>query len=151
MQTAISYRNSALITTLLLAVLLSALLALTSRSTAQTAGADTARGKYLVEQVARCGDCHSPKDEKGQPVSGKELRGAPLLFKPVTAPPDWADKAPNIAGLRAWEDADAVKFLMTGIAYNDLPPRPPMPQYHMDKEDATAIVAYLKSLSPVAK
>jgi mono/diheme cytochrome c family protein len=120
-------------------------------SVAQSSNPNTSRGKYLVENVARCGDCHSPRDEKGAPIAGKELRGAPLTFKPITPPSDWADKAPNIAGLRAWETSDAVKFLMTGIAYNDLPPRPPMPQYHMNKEDAEAIVAYLKSLSPVAK
>ena len=120
-------------------------------SLAQSSNANAPRGKYLVENVARCGDCHSPHDEKGTPIAGKELRGAPLTFKPITPPSDWADKAPNIAGLRAWETSDAVKFLMTGIAYNDLPPRPPMPQYHMNKEDAEAIVTYLKSLSPVAK
>ena len=120
-------------------------------SDAQAPAANIDRGKYLVENVARCGDCHSPTNEKGRPIPGKELRGAPLTFKPITSQPDWADKAPNIAGLRAWETSDAVKFLMTGIAYNDLPPRPPMPQYHMNKDDAEAIVAYLKSLSPVAK
>ena len=120
-------------------------------SAAQSSNPNVARGKYLVENVARCGDCHSPRDQKGAPIAGKELRGAPLTFKATTPPSDWADKAPNIAGLRAWETSDAVKFLMTGIAYNDLPPRPPMPQYHMNKEDAEAIVAYLKSLSPVAK
>jgi mono/diheme cytochrome c family protein len=120
-------------------------------SVAQSSNANAARGKYLVENVARCGDCHSPRDDKGAPIAGKELRGAPLTFKPITPPSDWADKAPNIAGLRAWETSDAVKFLITGIAYNDLPPRPPMPQYHMNKEDAEAIVAYLKSLSPLAK
>ena len=79
----------------------------------QSSNANAARGKYLVENVARCGDCHSPHDAKGAPLPGKELRGAPLMFKPITPPADWADKAPNIAGLRAWETADAVKFLMT--------------------------------------
>jgi mono/diheme cytochrome c family protein len=121
------------------------------RSSAQEPGANIARGKYLVENVARCGDCHSPKNEKGEPIPGKELRGAPLSFKPANPSPDWSTQAPNIAGLRAYEPADAVKFLMTGIAYNDMPPRPPMPQYHLNKEDAEAIVAYLKTLSPVAK
>jgi mono/diheme cytochrome c family protein len=121
------------------------------RSAAQDPAANIARGKYLVENVARCGDCHSPKNEKGEPIAGKELRGAPLSFKPIAAVPDWSTQAPNIAGLRAYETPDAVKFLMTGIAYNDMPPRPPMPQYHMNKEDAEAIVAYLKTLSPVAK
>jgi len=113
--------------------------------------AQIARGKYLVDGVARCGECHSPMNDKGEPILGKEYRGATLIFKPIAPMPVWADKAPNIAGLRGWEDEDAVKFLMTGIAYNDLPARPPMPQYRMSKEDAQAVVAYLRSLSPVAK
>ena len=110
-----------------------------------------ARGKYLAEAIAKCGDCHSPLDEKGEPIPGKEYRGATLTFKPTTPMPAWADSAPNIAGLRGWEEADAVKFLMTGIAYNDLPARPPMPQFKMNREDAEAVVAYLRSLSPVSK
>jgi mono/diheme cytochrome c family protein len=113
--------------------------------------AQIARGKYLVEGIAKCGDCHSPMNEKGEPIPGKEYRGQTLPFKPIVPMPVWADKAPNIAGLRGWEEADAVKFLMTGIAYNDLPARAPMPEYRMNKEDAEAVVGYLKSLSPVAK
>lgn len=109
------------------------------------------RGKYLVQGVAGCGDCHSPMDEKGVPVPGKEFMGAPLMFKPTVPMPMWADKSPNIAGLPGWETADAVKFLMTGIAYNGLPARPPMPQYRMNKEDAEAVVAYLRSLAPADK
>jgi mono/diheme cytochrome c family protein len=116
-----------------------------------TSAAKIARGKYLVESVAHCGECHSPHNEKGEPVPGKQLKGATLDFKPITPMPVWADKAPNIAGMRGWEDADAVKFFMTGLAYNDLPARPPMPQYKMNKEDAEAVVAYLKSLSPTGK
>ena len=116
-----------------------------------TPASKIARGKYLVENIAHCGDCHSPHNEKGEPIRGKELRGATLDFKMIKPLPVWADKSPNIAGLRGWEDADAVKFFMTGLAYNDLPARPPMPQYKMTKTDAEAVVAYLKSLSPVAK
>ena len=107
-----------------------------------------ARGKYIVEGVGLCNDCHTPMDEKGQPIPGKALKGAPTAFKPVAPIPNWAEKSPNIAGLPGWEDADAVKFLMTGIAYNGLPPRPPMPPYRMNKEDAEAVVAYLRSLGP---
>ena len=93
----------------------------------------------------------SPHDEKGEPVKAKWMKGAPLAFKPTVPMPMWADKAPNIAGLPGWEDADAVKFFMTGIAYNDLPARPPMPQYRFNQQDAQAVVAYLKSLAPSGK
>ena len=120
-------------------------------SAAQDKSAQIERGRYLVEQVARCADCHSPVNEKGEPIPGKELRGGALMFKPITPMPMWADKAPNIAGLRGWDEDAAIKFLMTGIAYNDLPARPPMPPYHLSRQDAEAIVAFLKSLSPVEK
>ena len=121
-----------------------------ARSSATGSPAIT-RGKYLVEQVTQCDDCHTPHNEKGEPINSQSLRGASLTFKPIVPMPVWADKAPNIAGLRGWDEADAIKFFMTGIAYNDLPARPPMPQYRLSKEDATAVVAYLKSLSPAAK
>ena len=108
------------------------------------------RGKYLVEQVGMCGDCHTPHNEKGEPIREKWMQGALLPFKPIVPMPVWAEKTPNIAGLPGWEDKDAVKFLMTGLTYNDLPGRPPMPQYRFNQEDATAIVAYLRSLAPAA-
>jgi len=126
-------------------------LALISASSAAPAPAKVSkieRGKYLVEHVGMCGDCHTPHNEKGEPIAGKLLKGAPLSFKSIVPIPVWADKASNIAGLPGWETGDAVKFLMTGIAYNDLPARPPMPQYRFNKEDAEAVVAYLKSLAP---
>lgn len=105
------------------------------------------RGKYLVENIGMCGDCHTPHNEKGEPIREKWLQGSPLAFKPTVPMPVWADKTPNIAGLPGWKDQEAVKFLMTGVAYNDLPGRPPMPQYRFNQEDASAIVAYLRSLA----
>jgi len=35
-----------------------------------------ARGKYLVNAMA-CGDCHSPHDQTGRPIPGKEFSGHP--------------------------------------------------------------------------
>jgi cytochrome c len=111
-----------------------------------TSAAMLARGKYLVEDVGLCGNCHDPHNEKGEPVAGQLFKGATLPFKPIVPMPVWADRASNIAGLPGWEKDAAIKFLMTGIAYNGLPGRPPMPQYRFNQQDATAIVAYLKSL-----
>ncbi len=127
--------------------------AITSVSLAQSPGGsrDIARGQYLVEQVSLCGDCHTPRNEKGEPIQAQLLKGATMPYKPAVPTPVFADKAPNIAGLRGWEEADAIKFFMTGIAYNDLPARPPMPQYRFSREDAAAVTAYLKSLSPTGK
>ena len=111
-----------------------------------SSAARIARGKYLVEQVGLCGDCHTPRDEKGEPIKEQWLKGATLDFKPIAPVPVWADKAPGIAGLSGWENNAAITFLVTGVASNGLPRRPPMPQYRFNVQDAQAIVAYLKSL-----
>jgi mono/diheme cytochrome c family protein len=113
-----------------------------------TSAAQVARGKYLVEQVGLCGDCHTPRGDKGEPIKEQWLKGATLDFKPIAPVPVWAEKAPAIAGLPGWENDAAIKFLTTGVAYNGLPGRPPMPQYRFNVQDAQAIVAYLKSLAP---
>ena len=131
----------------LLAVLLVPVLMAQKKSGAKSA-ALIARGKYLVESTSMCNDCHSPHDEKGEVVEAQRLKGGPLEFKPAVPIPVWADKAVNIAGLPGWEKDAAIKFMMTGIAYNDLPARPPMPQYRFNQQDAEAIVAYLQSLAP---
>jgi hypothetical protein len=107
-----------------------------------------ARGKYLVEQVGLCGDCHTPRNDKGEPIKEQWLQGATLGFKPIAPVPVWAEKAPKIAGLPGWEKDTAIRYLITGVASNDLPSRPPMPQYRFNVQDAQAIVAYLKSLAP---
>src|SRR5215831_8523138 len=41
-----------------------------ARSQPQSEAAKTQleRGRYLVQQVGICGDCHTPRDDKGQPV-----------------------------------------------------------------------------------
>jgi hypothetical protein len=139
---------------LFVAVIVVALLAVpmlaaqtTKTAKSRTAASRVARGKYLVEDIGLCGDCHTPHDEKGEPVKDQWLKGATLDFKPIAPVPVWADKAPAIAGLPGWEEGAAIKFLMTGFAYNGLPRRPPMPQYRFNVQDAQAIVAYLKSLA----
>ena len=107
-----------------------------------------ARGKYLVDDAGKCGDCHTPFSEKGEPIKEQWMQGATLSFKPTVPMPVWADKSPSIAGLPGWEKDAAIKFMMTGIAISGLPARPPMPQYRFNQQDAEAIVAYLKSLGP---
>lgn len=88
---------------------------------------------------------------KGRTDPRQNFAGPGLSFKPIMPMLVWAEKAPNIAGLPGWTDEQAVKFLMTGIAYNELPGRPPMPQYRFNLQDAEAVVAYLRSLAPADK
>lgn len=115
-----------------------------------TSPSSTVRGKYLVEAAGLCQDCHTPRNARGEFIREQWLSGAPMGDF-VKLRPDWAEKSANIAGLPGWTDEQAVKFLMTGLAYNDLPARLPMPAYRFNQEDAEAIVAYLRSLSASGK
>src|SRR5208282_6002550 len=114
----------------------------------QASSARIHRGQYLVVEVARCGDCHTPMNDKGEPITGKWMQGTALMFKPTLTMP-WADSSPNIAGLPGWSTKDAINFFMTG-KYKDQEPKPPMPDYHLNRSNAEAVVAYLKSLAPTS-
>ena len=115
-----------------------------------TAHPIVARGKYLVEKVAACQECHSPRNERGELDRAQWLHGAMLDFKPVKPVPAWADYAPALAGMgargSAWTEEATIKLLETGLAPNGKPLRPPMPAYQMSHEDAAAMAAYFKSL-----
>jgi hypothetical protein len=114
-----------------------------------TAGADhaseVARGKYLVESVAMCGQCHSPRDESGEIDRRKWLEGASLPFTSAQEQSNWPLVAPRIGGLPPAGDADMIKLLTTGIWTNGKPLRFPMMPFRLSEADARAVVAYLKA------
>ena len=116
---------------------------------ALASGANVERGKYLVEEVAKCGDCHTPMVE-GQPDKGKWLKGAELPFQPVQPIKDWHKTAPDLTPSgrlwQRWGEQGIRKFLETGLGPRGNRADPPMPAYHLKPEDAGDIVEYLKSL-----
>jgi len=115
---------------------------------AQTApDAQIQRGKYLVENVALCAECHTPRDAKGQLDHSQWLQGNLIDFKP-DHPMDYAAVAPPIAGLPGFTDEKAVTFLETGIDLTGKRAMWPMPQFRFNHDDAVAVVAYLRSLKP---
>ena len=109
---------------------------------------DVTRGKYLVENVAMCVQCHTPRNGNGQLDQNHKLQGASLFLQPPYADPNWPINAPRIGGNPPASDADMIKLLMTGIWTNGKPLRFPMMPFRMNEADAKAVVAYLKSLSP---
>ncbi len=112
------------------------------------ATADVARGKYLVESVAVCGECHTPRDSNGNPDRSRWLQGASVPYLSAKPDSDWPINAPRIGGTPPASDADMIKLLTTGIWTNGNRLRSPMPQFRMDRGDAEAVVAYLKSVTP---
>jgi mono/diheme cytochrome c family protein len=104
------------------------------------------RGEYLVDVVARCGECHTPRDGNGRLDMSRHLQGAKMWFTPKVKPRgEWEDHAPDItASGRAgrWAEAKMVKYLSTGQQSD-----PPMPAYRFTVDDARAVTAYLRSLA----
>jgi len=109
---------------------------------------DVSRGKYLVEGVAMCGECHTPHDSSGNPDRTRWLQGASVPYLPARPDADWPINAPRIGGTPPASDADMIKLLTTGIWTNGNRLRAPMPQFRLDRSDAEAVVAYLKSVTP---
>jgi len=105
------------------------------------------RGRYIVENVAMCEMCHTPRKEDGEPDREHWLKGGPAQMRPSYPSPYWALVEPRIAGRPPGTDADFIKLLTTGIARTGRPPNPPMPPFRMTRADAEAVLAYLKSLT----
>ncbi|HUO29964.1 MAG TPA: cytochrome c [Bryobacteraceae bacterium] len=118
------------------------------KQTAPAQSALVARGKYIVEGVAMCEQCHTRRTATGQPDLGNWLKGGPVQIQPTYPSPHWAVRVPRIAGGPPGTDADFIRLMTKGIARTGNPPNPPMPQFHMTRDDAEAVLAYLKTLAP---
>ena len=66
------------------------------------------RGKYIVENVAKCTECHSPRVQNEELQKGLLLSGAKLEFKPTTPNASWAESAPNIRGIKGYNEKAAM-------------------------------------------
>jgi mono/diheme cytochrome c family protein len=108
------------------------------------------RGKYLVDEVGRCQECHTPKTETGEFDKSRWMKGATLVGVPSSPVADWHQKSPDITSTSAlwtrWGQDGFSKFLQTARNPRGGKAGPPMPAYMLKAEDADAIAAYLKSL-----
>ena len=103
------------------------------------------RGDYLVNGVVLCGDCHTPRLENMAVDEARRLQGGQL---PPSGPPEvFATYAPPLAGGPAnFSEEQFISFLQTGVRPDGSHPRPPMPPYRLNEEDARAVAAYITSL-----
>jgi mono/diheme cytochrome c family protein len=113
---------------------------------AQVKGGDVERGRYLVEEVARCPECHTPRDANGELERDAWLQGASTWISPVVPNHNWGQLAPPLAGLPSYTDEQAETILERGTGPEGEALRPPMHTYHLTPEDAKAIIAYLRTL-----
>jgi len=114
------------------------------------------RGKYLAENVAICVDCHSTRDWSrfaGPVLPGSEGKGGERFDRATGVP--GTVYAPNItpAGIGSYSDGELMRALGSGIAKDGRALFPLMPWQnfrHMCRSDMESVVAYLRTLEPIA-
>jgi mono/diheme cytochrome c family protein len=120
--------------------------------TAADADTPVERGRYLVETIAACGNCHTPLGGNG-PELEKQLAGGMVI---LDIPPMRA-VAPNITpdletGIGSWTDDEIARAIREGIRPDGSVIGPPMPfsMYRgLADDDLQAMVAYLRTVAPV--
>jgi hypothetical protein len=113
---------------------------------ATTGSGNVEHGRYLVERVAMCAECHSGRDAHGTIIDTQRYMGGPIPFSPPW-PNDWAMRAPRNKGLPGYDDGLALRLLTRGsIGRDGVQLRPPMPRFYMMPQDAADVIAFLRSL-----
>jgi len=118
----------------------------------RAADGDIARGRYLLNGIVACGNCHATRDAQGGIVPGQELAGGLTIELP-----EFRAVAPNITqdretGIGAWTDAQIVAAIREGKRPDGSLIGPPMPiEFYrgMSDSDVRAIVAALRAVPPV--
>lgn len=106
------------------------------------------RGKYLMDGVVACGNCHIARGDKGQPLFDKGLSGGLLFDYPL-----FKAYASNITpdadtGIGKWTDAQLAKAIRDGVRPDKSIIGPPMPIEffrHLSDTDLAAIIVYLRA------
>jgi mono/diheme cytochrome c family protein len=117
------------------------------------ASPQTQRGKYLVT-IAGCSDCHTPGSFLGKPDTSRYLGGSDVgfnlpglgIFAGANITPD------KETGIGKWSEDDIVTAITTGKRPDGRMLAPIMPYESLkvlNKSDAYAIAAYLKSIPAV--
>jgi mono/diheme cytochrome c family protein len=105
------------------------------------------RGAYLVDAIAGCGNCHTPKDKSGQPLAGAYLSGGYGFDEPfghavasnITPDPE--------TGIGKWTIDQIAFALRNGKRPDGTTIGPPMPfpfYQNLSDRDARAMAVYLK-------
>jgi mono/diheme cytochrome c family protein len=108
------------------------------------------RGDYLVNTVCNCMHCHAERDFtkfSGPVIQGTEGKGGQLKARGIYA----TNITPTVLG--NWTDDEITRAITAGITKtgDTLFPLMPYGGYtYLSKDDAASIVAYLRTLKPLA-
>ena len=113
------------------------------------------RGKYLVEGILTCGNCHTPRGEKGVLDVAHRHAGGPQVWETA----EYKVKPSNITmdketGIGAWS-AQQIKAAIhdgKGTKGHQLSPQMPYAYYKIfTPSDLDAVVAYVQSVPAVSR
>ncbi|MFM0504033.1 c-type cytochrome [Paraburkholderia caffeinilytica] len=112
------------------------------KGTSFAASADWNRGRYLVNALGHCAECHTPRGKFGQLDGAKPLTGAALGR--IAAP----DITPHGLAARGWTAADLQTFFATGIApqgsaFGEMYPVVHLSTQYLTHDDLRAMSTYL--------
>ncbi|NBQ39482.1 MAG: alkylated DNA repair protein [Alphaproteobacteria bacterium] len=108
------------------------------------------RGRYLVDGVGHCAECHSPRNFMGAIIDEKRLSGGPNLEGKGIVP----NITPDKTGLAAWSEADIANLLKDGFTPDFDSVGGSMAEVvrntaELSDVDRMAMAIYLKSLPPI--
>lgn len=106
------------------------------------------RGRYLVEGLAHCAECHTPRNRLGALQGSAGLAGAVIPGQNWYAPPLTADP---VTGLGQWSEQDIVDLLKTGMSKQSHAAGPMAEAVHVGFQhtsdaDLAAMADYIKSV-----
>ncbi|VXB81907.1 putative Gluconate 2-dehydrogenase (acceptor) [Burkholderia sp. 8Y] len=108
------------------------------------------RGAYLVEALAHCGQCHTPRNVLGGLKNGERLGGATVAgWRAGNLTPE------RVAGIGAWRDDELLRYLASGAAPGRAYAIGPMAEVvasgtqFLTGDDLRAMVTYLRSMPVV--
>jgi len=115
------------------------------------------RGRYLAEHVMGCLDCHSKRDwtkYAGPTIDEGRGGGGETWGKELGLPGTIVASNITPAALGSWSDGEIARSIASGVSKDGKALFPIMPyqvQRVADPADLAAVVAYLRTLAPVAK
>ena len=108
-------------------------------------------GEYLAN-IGHCMECHTQHGDKGELLRDR-LGAGGLVCEGAWGKSVSRNLTPHESGLKGWTDAQIAKAVREGVDRNGNPYRPPMAfEFYKNINDAdmAALIAYLRSLKPVA-
>lgn len=111
------------------------------------------RGRYLVEGILTCGNCHSPRGPGGALDTTRLYSGGPQTWDEPTFTVKGANITPDPdTGIGKWSAEDIRKALQTGVRPDGVQLAPIMP-YAFYKvftpQDLNAVTVYIQSVPPI--